>query len=393
MRLTLTITALTILNCCTLGAFVRYKDASGPVCTTSRRRVASEQNEEQFNLAAANNLNLDTFGRQLQRTSTYAQCDPLGTNDCPSGTLCADTTTGHRCIPSLDAGEECVAAGNQPCGPGLQCVNHRCTPVLLEGTPCGTSTSSSASCAGGLLCAGPPRARRCVKPMGFGGSCLVDPTWVCDKGLVCRYYRCVRALTADCPCDDPASPGMCEAGSVCKSDVITRRSRCVRIRRLDTKQWVFAAASGTASVYLNGEFLEQTAGPQNVAAVAAHVNMGDVVALRVDGDKDWSAFIVAVGAYQQGKPNWAVRSGAHEFLATKAYDDPDNKWMMRDFDACGSNSVWQRVRYAPRDDQVEVGKGKAADFPYWTGARFMWARDVEFGESIFVRFKRGGHKC
>lgn len=392
----LAIFVLTCLQHSALAAYVRYQDPNGPVCTTERKSVTygtkSKQVSPQSTADEASSITIPTFGRQLQRSGLYQQCDLSGSDDCPKETLCHDTPTGHRCLPVLELNDECSPADSQPCGLGLQCRNHQCKPVLVEGDTCDTSpTSTLAPCSSGLMCAGLRNRKRCVKPMGLGQSCLRDPYWVCAKGLSCRYYRCVRALSTDCDCTD--GTGLCEMGTICKGDANTRGSRCTSIRRLDTKQWVFVAASAQSWVYLNGQFLEQTIGWSNVATIPAHVNVGDVLALRIQGAEDWSAFIVAVGSYQAGKPNWAIRSGAHEFLATKAFDDPQNQWMQRDYDACKANSPWQRVRYAPRDAEVEVGAGKPPNYPYWTGARFMWAREVEFGQTIFVRFKRGGHKC
>lgn len=393
---TLTACVFLVIYHNSLAAYINYNDPNGPICSTERKSVTygkrAEKGTAKLHATQHSSVTVQAFGRQLQQSSVYQQCDLSGSDDCPNGTLCHDTPTGHRCLPALELNEECSPADAQPCGLGLECRSHRCKPVLREGEACDTSPKSTLPpCSASLICAGTMRRRRCVKPMGLGQPCQRDIYWVCGKGLSCRYYRCVHKLTTDCDCG--AGKGLCEVGSVCKGDVNTRVSRCTTIRRLDTKQWVFVAASAKSWVYLNGVFLEQTIGWENVASIPAHVNMGDVLAIRVQGAEEWSAFIVAVGSYQPGKPNWAVRSGGHEFLATKEFDDPQNTWMHRDYNACAQKDLWQRVRYAPRDAEVEVGAGKPVNYPYWTGARFMWARDVEFGATIFVRFKRGGHRC
>lgn len=330
--------------------------------------------------------------RMTETSSTFESCvlDQSAESNCPSGTVCSLSSTGLRCLVPHQEGDTCIAAASKQCVKGSECINSICTKVKRDGESCNLLSQTDA-CVTGTFCVGRINQKRCVKPMSLGGSCGIDPYWICDKGYTCRYYKCVRKASLDCPCSDINDT--CERNTVCTLISADSNLRCATLRRPDVKEWAFVSTNGKAKIYLNGLEIGESDGWNNFAAVPVKLDMGGILALKISGASGWSGFIAAVGAYQVGKPNWSIRSGAHEFIAIKSFNDADDAWTKRDYNPCTSNEKWLRVMYAPRDSEINVGEGKSQHFPYWTGARYMWARDVSDGEVIYVIFKRGGHEC
>lgn len=305
---------------------------------------------------------------------------------CPADKVCAETGNGFRCVDSLDEGDVCVHPSTDACAPGLECINNRCTAVLLEGSQCARHTDTM--CRTGTYCIGKPN-KFCVRPMAIGDECMTDVLWICDPNDICSHYRCVKKLRINDVCDstqeDEFTNTLCPHNSVCVLNGDQRR--CTSLSRPDMQQWLFFAANNEGYVFHNGDLIGGVYGWRHFAAVNITLKMGDVVSFIIKGGSDWTGFIAAIGAYQVGKPSWSIRSGVQEFRTHKAFFDRFTPWMTRDYDACH----WQNVTTAP--EGAELGDGMSKTFPYWTNARYMWASDAEESDTIFVRFKRGGHKC
>lgn len=304
---------------------------------------------------------------------------------CPSGLICAETSVGLRCVTPLESGEQCIHPASSVCGPGLECLKNRCVPVLAEGEACVIGNVQQ-RCALGTICGG-RAGTKCLVPRKVGQVCGTNPNWICEQGVTCQHYRCMERVRVGEVCDDVDRPHLlCEQNSVCVLQGSTRR--CTTLQRPDPNQWALVAANEAAWIFVNGKFVGDVHGWQHYAAVNITLKLGDVLAMVVKGDAQWSGFVAAVGAYQVGRPAWSIRTGAHEFLATPAFQDDHATWMNPDYDACH----WKRARYA-NGNGADIGSGKAKNFPYWTQARYLWARDTAHGELIYVRFKRGGHGC
>lgn len=110
---------------------------------------------------------------------------------CEDGLVCAGTAENPRCVMPMKEGGEC-RNGRDPfwiCVVGLDCVDGKCQKGrALVGVSC---RDGGNVCDDGMVCAGPPENRRCVKPMGKGGLCGIDPFWVCEAGLTCADTICV----------------------------------------------------------------------------------------------------------------------------------------------------------------------------------------------------------
>lgn len=99
--------------------------------------------------------------------------------------MCAGPPENPRCVMPMLEGGQC-RGGRDPywvCAEGLQCINNICRRV--RATTGGRCDGEGDVCEDGMVCAGPPEKPRCVKPMGPGGKCGVDPFWVCIVGLTC----------------------------------------------------------------------------------------------------------------------------------------------------------------------------------------------------------------
>lgn len=136
--------------------------------------------------------------------------------------MCAGTETRKKCVTPMPTGGPCRNDPFWLCAEGLSCINNECVPAdLPEGGDC---LPEGAKCMEGTVCAGSPRRKRCVAPMGEGGRCGVDPRWVCAAGLQCRRKKCV---VVPIPSGGDCLPegAICVTGTVCAGSL--RRKRCV----------------------------------------------------------------------------------------------------------------------------------------------------------------------
>lgn len=305
---------------------------------------------------------------------------------CSHGNLCADTSNGLRCVQPLQEGDTCIHPGLTVCASGLECINNRCSPVHSVGSAC--ILHADKKCMAGTYCVGKTH-KFCTKPMALGDSCGTDQYSICEPTDICSHYRCVNRLKLGDVCDwtqdKQYTYTLCPPNSVCMLN--GDQHRCTSLQRPDLQQWMLFAANDEGYVFHNGKFVGGVHGWRHFAAVNISLIMGDVVSFIVRGGSDWSGFIAAIGAFQVGKPGWSVRSGVQEFRATQAFHDPFMYWMSTKFNACH----WENVTAA--SDSVEIGDGMSKTFPYWTNARYVWADNLAHGKTIFVRFRRGGHKC
>lgn len=147
-------------------------------------------------------------------SATNAQCE--------NGTVCAGRERNRRCVIPMRENEKCGKDKSWVCESGLECVDYICrTPRIDEKGDC---LPEGSRCAEGLICAGRPDKKKCVKPMNEGERCKGDPFWVCREGLECVDQICVKPTIpkhGDCLQEG----AVCENGTVCVSN--GNISKCV----------------------------------------------------------------------------------------------------------------------------------------------------------------------
>ncbi|PXF39691.1 hypothetical protein BWQ96_10608 [Gracilariopsis chorda] len=141
-------------------------------------------------------------------------CLPEG-SVCVDGTICAGTDTKKQCVTPMSVGGRC---GQDPfwiCEAGLDCVDGTCTkPKIPKGGDC---LPEGSVCVDGTICAGTDTKKQCVTPMSVGGRCGQDPFWICESGLVCEGGLCAKPripLGGDCKPEG----SVCEDGLICAGD-------------------------------------------------------------------------------------------------------------------------------------------------------------------------------
>ncbi|KAI0562306.1 cell surface glycoprotein [Gracilaria domingensis] len=144
------------------------------------------------------------------------------------------------------------------------------------------------------------------------------------------------------------------------------------------------AADNEAFVYVNGVLVSALTDWRLFETISFPLRRNDVVAILANDKGGWYGLIAALYVGDR----WFV-TGRDEWKAIKAFEFPgdDELWTVRFFDTCS----WDLVEARPNADVIF--NGKAPDFPYETGAQYVWADDAGENDSIFVRFVLGGEDC
>ncbi|CAN8063750.1 unnamed protein product [Agarophyton chilense] len=144
------------------------------------------------------------------------------------------------------------------------------------------------------------------------------------------------------------------------------------------------AADNEAFVYVNGNLISALTDWRLFETTSFPLKRNDVVAILGRDNGGWFGLIAAL----QVGDRWFV-TGRDEWKAIKAFEFPgnDDLWTFPFFNTCS----WDIVEARPNADVAF--NGKALDFPYETGAQYVWADDAGENDSIYVRFVLGGEDC
>lgn len=128
-------------------------------------------------------------------------------NWCARGLHCVGTKHTKRCKKPVKVGGSCNVDPFWKCGSGLTCQHKKCR--FTQGEEC---TDDPNWCAKGLKCVGSKYYKQCEKPVKLGGQCLIEPFWVCDKGLVCGKDNICRIKQGE---ECTKTPKQCAHGLHC----------------------------------------------------------------------------------------------------------------------------------------------------------------------------------
>ena len=144
---------------------------------------------------------------------------------------------------------------------------------------------------------------------------------------------------------------------------------------------VFFSADNMASLYLNGVFKASMSHWSFFATAQLNLKPGDVIAIKARDYGSWYGAIAAL--HYRGK---FYVTGTERWKTRKAFSSSTD-WMKPSYDAC----IWPYATLRPGSGSWN--RGKSPYFPYYTGARYVWAPDAGVGDEIFLRFRIGGEAC
>lgn len=136
---------------------------------------------------------------QRPRADMNEPCALVKGFECKMGLVCAGRPTGRKCVKPMPVGGKC---GKDPwwvCEPGKECRKGVCTHPR-QGMNQKCAVKKGWECEKGLVCAGRKKGRKCVKPMPEGGKCGKDPWWVCEEGFRCVDGRCRKGKKVNRKC-------------------------------------------------------------------------------------------------------------------------------------------------------------------------------------------------
>lgn len=290
---------------------------------------------------------------------------------CEDCAVCAGNASERRCVRSLPLGHVCGTDRFAMCETGLKCVSGTCLRVVPEGKDCAIVGSI---CETGTRCIGPRQRKVCVVGAGVGQECGANIYDVCQRGMICKSGMCTKRISVGDDCSKVGTE--CPRYTVCMVQGSVRR--CTMLPRLfGPVRWCFFSATGSSQLYLNGRIMEDVRDVRRTAMFDTELNQGDVISIIArGGGQSFYGAIAAVGPYLTGHHRWrAIRAEG------SAYEREG--WMESGFDACG----WPLAVGVPQIGLL--GKGRAAYFPYWTGALYTWAKDATGDDSVFLRFELG----
>lgn len=145
---------------------------------------------------------------------------------------------------------------------------------------------------------------------------------------------------------------------------------------------VFFAADNSIKLYVNGALKSSITDWNHFHSVMTLLKHGDVVALEVKDYGVWYGAIAAI--HYKGKLHV---TGRDKWLATKAFSSSSNAWMLPSYSACH----WPAAVLRPGSDSWNPGMSPY--FPYYTKARYVWARNAGVHDTIFLRYRIGGEAC
>lgn len=158
-----------------------------------------------------------TCDNGICRKSINAKCLSQ-TNGCVKAAVCVGPRNNLRCQKPINVGDRCNPKNLfLACSKGLVCDGNICR--IREGQSCIRNTNR---CQQGTKCVGTSRRKLCKKPMKVGGRCAVDPSWFCDKGLICQEKVCRLRENAVCT----SNLKLCAKGLHCVGP--SRRKECRR---------------------------------------------------------------------------------------------------------------------------------------------------------------------
>lgn len=136
---------------------------------------------------------------------------------CVSGTVCVGRQNRKNCKKPMGPGGKCLVDPFWVCLRGLKCQNRICK--IPEKGDCSRATNQ---CVKGTKCVGPSRRKQCRRPNGPGGKCRSSPYDFCQNGLSCQRHVC--HIKKNQPCDK--NPNLCVVGTKCVGPL--RKKRCKR---------------------------------------------------------------------------------------------------------------------------------------------------------------------
>lgn len=132
------------------------------------------------------------------------------------------------------------------------------------------------------------------------------------------------------------------------------------------------SAKDRATLFVNGRKTSATKHWHGYRAVTRVLGRGDVVGIKAHNRGGWHGVIADV---QIGNTHHVTGSSKH-FRAIAAF--PSTRWLHRAYNACRWHSPYVVTRPARNTF--------AKNFPYASGAKFVWARGAPHVGTIFMRF-------
>lgn len=206
-------------------------------------------------------------------------------------------------------------------------------------------------------------------------------TWEAGKALNGRTYR-----TGDVLQGFPYSKG---ARYVWRAPPFRNRETIYMRYRIGGEEcpvssYIAYAADNQATLYLNGQRIGHVNDWEQWRGLGQRLKGGDVIGLRVKDRGGWYGVIAAVGRWSE----WSV-TGRDDWRAVKAFTPTSlfEEWAAKDHNACN----WPQAVVRPNSGNWEPGK--ARDFPYHLGAKYVWAAGAGVNDEIFLRMTVGGERC
>lgn len=147
---------------------------------------------------------------------------------------------------------------------------------------------------------------------------------------------------------------------------------------------IYFAADNEAKLYVNGYFIRGINDYMKFEGVVLELEKGDVIAIHAKDRGVWYGVIAAI----QFRDETFV-TGQEGWKAVKEYEIPGiaDLWKFKSFFSCD----WKIAKM--REEILGPQIGKAPDFPYWLGAKYVWADGAQENDGIFLRYVIGGEMC
>lgn len=146
------------------------------------------------------------------------------------------------------------------------------------------------------------------------------------------------------------------------------------------------SAKNRAWMFVNGKYIGAVNRGSQVRRVWFQLQIGDVIAIKAQGYRgSWSGVIVDIFFRKKhlttGQPGWkAVRGSLSES------ENPD-EWQLPSYSSCH----WSAATISSLASVTFAGRTR--QFPYQSGAKYVWAKGTEAGETVLLRYTVGGKTC